>query len=144
MDQYFSKNSHNSFNYDCDVTQSSPKCVQIFGLLLCKILCPIHFLHTKMSLKAKANYSLLVKYLSQSGSWAVWPDLALFWNYLAINFVIKVAQMFGWLFWHLLKPLLFKSNWLGFFWKTWATFNFNIWSHCSWVFVVVDWGASSY
>ena len=46
-----------------------------------------------------------------------------FWNFLATNFIIKVAQIV-WCFWAVVK--LFKSNWLGYFlgnfWKTCATF----------------------
>ena len=34
-----------------------------------------------------------------------------FWNFLATNFIIKVAQIV-WCFWAVVK--LFKSNWLGY------------------------------
>ena len=56
-----------------------------------------------------------------------------FWNFLAINFVTKVAQMFGDFLGncenhHILSQTGEVTFWATFR-KTWATFNFKIWSY---------------
>ena len=67
---------------------------------------------------------------------AIVTRLGDFWNFLATNFITKVAQMFGDFEGNCEKHFFFKSNWLGYFWatfgKTWATFYFNIRSHWRW------------
>ena len=58
----------------------------------------------------------------------VWLDWALF-KVLGDNVLTKVAQMlsnFFWLFW---RMVLFTENCCGNFWRIWATFYLNIWSH---------------
>ena len=66
---------------------------------------------------------------------AVWPEIGRFFkvlgNKISSKRSPKLLATFG-LFW---KTLFFRKNCIGYFlgnfWKNWATFYSNIWSHCT-------------
>ena len=66
-----------------------------------------------------------------------WDQIGRFLEFHGNKFYYKNSPNVWWLFWQVWKPLLFKTNWWGYFWatfgKTWAHFYFNIWSHWSYL-----------
>ena len=75
----------------------------------------------------------VLRYMSRRPAHSV-TRLGDFWNFFVTNFITKAAQMFGDFLVscenHHLLSKIGKATFWATFGKTWATFYFNIWSHC--------------
>ena len=61
-----------------------------------------------------------------------------FLNFVAANFITKVAQMFG-DFWAVVKTITFKSTWLGYFLGNfWKNLGYFLFQHLVTVHVTQD------